>query len=118
MAVTATRVTTITYTGDVVGTETISAASNAASPGSITVQSLASGFNTITVPTSTGVTVTAVTIQPPTGNSTSIVLKGVTGDTGVRIHNTDPTTVAIDSSVTAIGLTAAAIVQGVRFYWS
>lgn len=118
MAVTATRVQTITLTGDVTGTETIAAASNAVSPGSVMVQALASGFNTITVPTSTGVVVTAVTIVPPAGNSTSITLKGVTGDTGLRLHNTDPTTIAIDPSTLTIGLTAAAIVQGVRFFWS
>ena len=118
MAVTATRVLTITMTGDVTGTEVIPAASNPVSPGSVTIQSLASGFNTITVPLSTGIVVTAVTIVPPTGNSTSITLKGVTGDTGLRIHNTDPTTIAIDPSTLTIGLTAVSIIQGVRFFWS
>lgn len=118
MAVTATRVLTITLTGDVTGTETIAAASNTVSPGSVTIQALASGFNSITVPLSTGVVVTAVTIVPPTGNSTSITLKGLTGDTGLRIHNTDPTTIAIDPTTLAIGLTAGAIIQGVRFFWS
>lgn len=118
MSVSATRSTTITFSGDVSGTETLSAATNAASPGSVTVQTLSSGVNTITVPATTGVTVTAVTIVPPTGNSTSITLKGVTGDTGVRIHNTDPTTIAIDSSVTTFCLTAGADISAVRFYWS
>lgn len=118
MAVSASRVLTITLTGDVTGTETISAAVNAVSPGAVTVQSLASGFNSVSVPSSTGITVTAVTIVPPSGNTTSITLKGLTGDTGIRIHNTDPTTIAIDSSVTAIGLTAGATIQGVRFFWS
>ena len=118
MSVSATRATTITYSGDVAGTETISAATNAASPGSVTVQTLSSGANTITVPSTTGVTVTAVTIVPPTGNTTSITLKGISGDTGIRIHNTDPTTVAIDSSVTSFVLTAGASISAVRFFWS
>jgi len=118
MAVTATRSTTIVFTGDVTGTETLSAGSNAASPGSVTVQTLASGFNTITVPSTSGVTVVACTIVPPTGNTTAITLKGITGDTGVRLHNTDPSTITIHSDVTAIGLTAGASITGVRFFWS
>ena len=96
MAVTATRTTTIVYTGDTVGTETISAASNTASPGSIEIKTLASGDNTITLPTG-GSTVVACTIVSPAGNTASIKVKGVTGDTGVRIHNTDPTTLSFDS---------------------
>lgn len=118
MAVTATRSTTIVFSGDVAGTETLSAASNAASPGSVTVQTLASGFNSVTVPSTTGVTVVACTVVPPTGNTTAITLKGITGDTGIRLHNTDPSTITIHSDVTAIGLTAGAQITGVRFFWS
>lgn len=117
MSVTATRTTTIVYTGDVTGTETISAASNAASPGSVEIKTLASGLNTITVPTG-GATTVACVIVPPTGNTTSITLKGVTGDTGIRIHNTDPTTIAIDPSATTFALTTAGQITGVRFYWT
>ena len=117
MAATATRVTTITYSGDTVGTQTISAASNAASPASVEIKTLASGFNSITVPTG-GATVTGCTIVPPTGNTTNITLKGVTGDTGIQLHDTDPSSISIDSSVTAIGLTAAAQITGVRLYWT
>ena len=115
MAVTSTRSQTITFSGDAVGTQVASAASNASSVGSLATQTLASGFNSVTVPTGT---CTAVTIIPPSGNSTSITLKGVTGDTGIRIHNTDPTTVALHSSITAIGLTAGAEILLVRFIWS
>lgn len=118
MAVQATRSTVITFIGDVDGTETIDAAVNAASPGAITIQALASGYNDIAVPVSVGITPVSVTILPPTGNTTSITLKGVTGDTGIRLHNTDPTTVSLDPSVTAIGLTAGAAIQAVRFYWT
>lgn len=117
MSVTAIRTTTIVYSGDVTGTETIVAATNAASPGSVEIKTLASGLNTITVPTG-GSTVVACTIVPPVGNTTSITLKGVTGDTGIRIHNTDPTTVAIDPSATTFVLTTGAGITGVRLYWS
>ena len=118
MAAQSTRVSTITFTGDVTGTQTVEAAENTASPASIEIQALSSGANTISVPASTGVTVTACTIIPPAGNTTSITFKGVTGDTGVRLHNTDPTTVAIYSDVTSFCLTAGAALQGVRFIWT
>lgn len=118
MAAQSTRVTTITFTGDVTGTQTLEADTNAASPASNAIQALSSGANTITVPTSTGVTVTACTVIPPTGNTTSITLKGVSGDTGIQIHDTDPTTVAIDSTVTSFVLTAGAAIQGVRLIWT
>ena len=117
MAVTATRAQTITYSGDVAGTETLSAASNAASPGSVELKTLASGFNTITLPTG-GSTVVSCTIVPPSGNTTSITLKSITGDTGIRIHNTDPTTITFHSTETAFGLTTGAGITGVRFFWT
>src|SRR6267142_849838 len=107
MSVSAARSTTITYSGDVSGTETVSAATNAASPGSVEIKTLSSGANTITVPTG-GTTPTACTILPPTGNTTSLTLKGVTGDTGVRLHNTDPSTISLDSSTATFVLTAGA----------
>lgn len=118
MAVAANRSTTITLTGDVTATQTVDAAENAAASGAVTVQALSSGFNSVSVPASTGVTVTSVTIVPPAGNTTAITLKGVTGDTGLRLHDTDPTTIALHSSLTAIGLTAGAAIQGVRFFWT
>lgn len=118
MSVTSTRTTTIVYSGDVVGTETIPAAQNGASPGQVEIRTLASGANTITVPSVTSIVVTAVTIVPPVGNVTSIILKGVTGDTGIRLHNTDPTTLAIDASSTTFVLTAGASIVGVRLFWS
>lgn len=117
MSVAATRVTTIVYTGDTAGTETISAASNAASPGSIEIKTLASGANTITVPTG-GSTPTACTILPPAGNIQTIILKGVTGDTGVGLHLTDPFTVSLASTTATFVLTAGGTITGIRLYWS
>lgn len=117
MAVAAARKQIIGLTGDVVAQYILQAASNAASPGSVEIKTLASGLNTITLPTG-GSTVVSCTIVPPSGNSTSITLKGVTGDTGVRIHNTDPTTLTFHSTVTDFVLTTGAQITGVRFYWT
>jgi hypothetical protein len=118
MATQSTRSNVITFTGDVTGTQTINAAANVASPGSIQILALASGANTITVPVATGITVTGVTIVPPAGNTVAITLKGVTGDTGILLHETDPSTLAIDNTVTSFVLTAGAAVEGVRLFWT
>jgi hypothetical protein len=64
---------------------------------------LNSGANTITVPTGA----TAVVIQPPSGNTILVTFKGVTGDTGVPLHKTQPTVIALDSTATSFVLTAA-----------
>ena len=116
MAVTATRTTTLVFSGDVVGTQTLSAASNTASPGAITCEDLASGFTAVAIPS--GFTPVSVTIVPPAGNTTSIILKGVTGDTGIRIHDTDPTTIALHSSVTTVGITTGGAITNVRLFWT
>lgn len=117
MAATSTRTSTVTFTGDVTGTEVSTAATNAVSPAQIEIKTLASGANTITVPTG-GSTPTACTIIPPSANALAITLKGVSGDTGIRIHNTDPTTIALDSSVSTFVLNAANTITGCRFIWS
>ena len=117
MAVTATRSTTIVYSVDVIGTQTLSAASNTASPGMMELVTLASGNTTVTVPTG-GSTPVAVTIVPPTANTTAITFRGVAGDTGVRLHNTDPTTIALHSSVTTFVLNTGGAITGVRYYWT
>ena len=117
MAATSTRTTTITFTSDVTGTHTLSAASNAASPASVEIKSLVSGANTITLPTG-GSTVTGCTIVPPASNTVSITLKGVSGDTGFRLHNTDPTTVSFHSTITTFVLTTGDAITGIRLFWS
>jgi hypothetical protein len=117
MAVTANRNQTITYTGDVTGSEVISAAQNAASPGSVTLHTLSAGANTITAPTG-GSTPVCATILPPAGNTQTITLKGVTGDTGIGLHPTDPTSIALSSTVSTFCLTAGGTITGLRIYWS
>lgn len=122
MASTARRKITLTYFGDVGGpspgvAQEISAADNNTSPAQIQVVTLAIGDNTITAPTG-GTTPTACTIVKPSGNTSLIKLKGVGGDTGVKLHLTDPDTVSLDATQTTFVLNAAAQVVGVRLFWS
>lgn len=113
MAVNATRQIILVYTGDVVGTQTFDAAANAASPGQIQIIALASGANTITPPAGAQ----AVTFKPPTGNTVTFLLKGVTGDTGVGLHLTDPTSIALASAASTFVITTNGTVT-VRFEWT
>jgi hypothetical protein len=117
MATTATRVTTITYSGDVNGTETTGGAANAASPAQSQIITLAVGANTITAPAS-GTTPTALTIIPPAGNATAVTLKGVSGDTGIPIHLTDSLTISLASGFTSLVLSVGTQIVGVRLLWS
>lgn len=121
MATTAKREIRLTYSGDVGGTlgvlHRLAAADSAASPGKIDLVTLAAGDNTISVPTS-GTTPKACTIVKPSGNVNAIKIKGAGGDTGVRLHDTDPDTVSLDGSQTSFILNAAAQTVGVRLYWS
>ena len=117
MAASASRGITTVYGGDVVGTEVASSIQNVTSPACITIQTLSSGSTTITVPSS-GTTLAGVTIIPPVGNTAGITLKGVTGDTGIALHKTDPTSLGLDAGVTAFVLGATAGVTGVRFFWT
>jgi hypothetical protein len=111
------RTQTIVFTGDTTATQTNAAASNPNSPGVNELKSLAAGANTITVPTG-GATPVAVTIVPPAGNTVVLTLKGIAGDTGIPLHLTDPSTVALGAGVVNFVLNAAAIVTGIRFIWS
>src|SRR5215510_3897844 len=95
MAVTAARSIAVTFSGDINATNTFPAASNGASPGSVTIHTLAAGDNTITVPTG-GATVKGATIIPPTGNTNSLTLKGVGGDTGIVLSKVDPASISFE----------------------
>jgi hypothetical protein len=113
MAVNATRNVTIVYAGDVVGVESLDAAANASSPGQVQIIALASGANTITPPAGAK----AVTIVPPAANVITLTLKGVTGDTGVGLHLTDPTSIALASAASTFVITTSNTVT-LRFFWS
>ena len=90
------------------------AANNTAAPGEIRVQTLASGANTITPPTGA----TGAVLVPPSGNSTSITFKGVTGDTGLRLHNTNPTFITLNAATDTFVLTTGAAITSFRIVWT
>jgi hypothetical protein len=117
MATSAQRKITVTYTGDVAGVEEVSAATNQASPAQLQLITLASGDNVITAPTG-GSTPTACTIRKPAANAIALKIKGNAGDTGVRLHNTDPDTISIDPSTASFIINAGAQVVGVRLMWT
>lgn len=118
MSVNAARTVTINLTGDVIADKIFSAAQNAVSPGSITIHSLALGDNTIIVPASTGITVKAATIIPPSGNLEAITIKGIAGDTGIAISKTDPTSIAFETAPAGFVLNAGAAIPGLRIVWT
>lgn len=117
MATTSERKVTLSFTGDIEFSESYPAASNTSSPGQTDLITLASGANTITVP-SGGSSFKAVTIIPPSGNTVLITFKGVSGDTGVPLHKTDFSSIGLDSTVSTFVLTAASEIIGVRLIWS
>ena len=113
-----TRSTTLTYTGDLTLTQVIAALENPASPGVVELKNLDVGANTITVPVATGAVVRACTIVPPDSNTNAMLLKALPGDTGITLHVTDPTTIALDPTVTSFVLDLLTAIPGVRFFWS
>jgi hypothetical protein len=117
MATNTQRTVTIVFSGDVNGSETLPAAANAVSPGSITIHSLAAGDNTITVPTG-GSTVKGATIVPPAGNAQAITLKGVGADTGIPISKLDPCSISFETAPANFVLNAGGIINGLRIFWS
>ena len=117
MASSATWTSQLVVTGDM-GQQTIpfNAANNPASPVLEQLVNLANGANTFAVPAAG--TVVRLTIIPPSGNTTSITAKGVTGDTGIPLHKTDPTSIGIDGGFTQIVLTAGGAINNVRLVWN
>ena len=116
MSVNSVRTISVQNTGDVAGVQTVQS-SNASAPGVIQLTSLASGDNTITVPTG-GSTPQAATVVFPSNNAVLVKLKGAGGDTGVKLHATAPTSIALDATQTTFILNAASAVTGVRIIWS
>lgn len=118
MAATANRQVAINVSGDSIINKIYEAAENAASPGSITVHSLSTGNNTITVPSSTGITVKGATIVPPSDNTQAITLKGVGGDTGIVISSTDPTSIGFQAAPASFVLNVGGNIAGLRIVWT
>ena len=114
MAVTSARTIVNLFTGDIAVQSYLDAAENSASPAQLQTVTLASGANTITPPDGA----VALTIEWPSDNETLVTLKGVTGDTGVVLHPTDPTSIGLNSDSDTLVLSAAAEITGDRLIWS
>lgn len=116
MAISSTRQVAIRFTGDFDGNETYAAVTNTTSPGEIAPVALTNGPTTITVPTA-GTTTSGLTIMPPAANTVPITLKGASGDTGIVLHLTDPTSVGLGTTQTTLVLAATGNVN-VRLLWT
>lgn len=118
MSITSSRNVQVQFSGDITTEIIQSALDNEDSPGEVLVQSLTAGANTITAPVVSGLVVTALTIIPPSANDVLITLKGVSGDTGIPLHLTDPGTIPLDTTFVSLVLYAADDIVGVRLIWS
>lgn len=117
MARTSRRSINIIFAGDLVSNNTYSAAENTVSPGDIDIVTLVVGFNLITPPTG-GKTPKACTIVPPAGNVNAMTLKGITGDTGIPLHLTDPTSIGLGAPAGTFGITVTVEIVGAQLIWS
>lgn len=116
MAAASSRSIVVEFTGDVKSRQVFAPADNAASPAGSDVYTLAAGANTITVPGG-GATVKGAIIIPPATNTQSLILKGVTGDTGVTLSKTDPTMLSFETAPASFVLTAGSTITGLRIVW-
>lgn len=118
MSAASTRVIAIGFTGDRVGNPTVSAAANINSPAATAAPiTRAAGDNTITIPTG-GAVATGVTIIKPVSSTATLKLKGAGGDTGVKLHPTDPDSISLDPTQATIILNASVQTIGVVLVWS
>lgn len=53
-------------------------------------------------------------VIPPSANTVALTLKGVTGDTGIPLHPTNPQLICVSSNQTSILLSAATTVNDVE----
>lgn len=116
MQILSTRKIVSQFEGDVVAdvTQTVT---NQESPGKFDIVTLSAGANTITPPTG-GSTPTSCTIIPPPTNASTITLKGVTGDTGILLHPSQPSVISLGSPTATFVLTAGAQIVGVQLIWA
>ena len=118
MSVTSSRILQIQFSGDITENIIQSALDNTVSPAKTDIVSLSIGANTITAPAVSGIIVTGLTIIPPAGNTSLMTLKGVTGDTGITLHKTDPVSLSLDTTFVSLVINAAAAIAGVRLIWT
>ena len=113
-----TSTTQITVQGTGVTFGTISYAppimSNVNSPLYSQYINLASGVNTITVPTVAG----GVIATPPPSNADTITLKGVSGDTGIAVSKIGSCLLTFDTTpVASFVLTTNGIINAYELFW-
>ena len=118
MAIISSRTIQIQLSGDVTMEIIKSALDNAVSPGEPLLVTLAIGNNTITAPVISGIIPTGLTIVPPAGNTNVITLKGANGDTGIALHETDPTSLALDEAFVSLVLSVLVQINGVQLVWT
>jgi hypothetical protein len=113
MSAKAERTITLVFSGDVRGTQEIEAADVDASVATVGQLAISAGNATITIPTGAK----SVTIVKPSDHTGIITLKGVAGDTGVKLHPTDPDTISLHSTMTTFVLTVSVDVI-IRTFWT
>ena len=114
MATTSNVTIQVSMSGDVVAQASPAATANTSAPGELRTITLANGFSTITPPTGA----TGAVLIPPSANTTSITFKGVTGDTGYRLHNTNPSFITLNAASATFGLTVGAEITSFRIIWT
>ena len=89
------------------------------SPCCVQILTLSSGANTIDATSSPMIAQAGgVWIIPPSTNTQTLTLKGVTGDTGIAISKVAPTFIAFYTTPpTSFVLTAGAQITGVKLAW-
>ena len=105
MAASASLTLSGTITGLAGGSETVSLTlTNSSASGAVTTTALASGANTISVPTGALWCI----VVPPSGNTTALTLKGNGADTGVGLHPSQASILALANGTTSFIVSAAA----------
>ena len=108
----------VTFTGDQENELVFASGSLTDSPCIQELVTLASGDNTIDVPSVNDFTVHGLAIVPPTLNVVEPVLKGVNGDTGISLSATQVSVLQFGATPPAsIVLNASVEVAGFRLIW-
>ena len=92
---------------------------NLQSPIQPQIINLSSGANTINSTTCPAIaTAGGVIIKPPAGNTQTITLKGVTGDTGIALNLTAPQMILFPATPpTSFVITAGGSITGMELVW-
>lgn len=109
MAVTGVLYLTGTLAGEPEGSSTVALSWTITAGISDALVDLASGANTITVPSGT----TVILVIPPTANTQTITAKGLSADTGFQLSKTAPSVIAWQTGSSFV-LTAGGTITGLK----